>query len=96
MPGKLFVGNLPSSATEEQLREMFSAAGTVHSVKIITDRYSGTPRGFGFVEMDNAAAAIGTLNGKTLDGNSLRVNEAREPEHRGSGRGGSRDGGNRW
>ena len=74
----LFVGNLPFTASEDELRDLFAAYGTVESVRLITDRETGKPRGFGFVEMaDNEAArAIQELNGKDFDGRALRVNEA--------------------
>jgi RNA recognition motif-containing protein len=77
---KIYVGNLPFSATETQIRELFAQHGTVQSVTIITDRDTGQPRGFGFVEMPpaDAARAIQSLNGKDLGGRSLRVNEAEE------------------
>ncbi len=89
MAKKLFVGNLPYSATEDQLKEMFGAVGTVDSAKIITDRFSGRSRGFGFVEMSNddeADKAVSDLNGKEMDGRALVVNEARPMgERRGGG-----------
>ena len=78
MAQKLYVGNLPFSATSDEVHDLFSQHGEVHSVNLITDRETGRPRGFGFVEMDNAAAAIEALNGKELDGRPLTVNEARE------------------
>lgn len=90
---KLYVGNLPFSATEESVREFFSPVGEVESVKIITDRDTGRSRGFCFVEMQNADAAITELNGKEMDGRKLTVSEAREREHRGGG--GYRGGGGR-
>ncbi len=76
----IYVGNLPFSATEDEVRAHFEAFGTVHSVKMIADRETGRPRGFGFVEMDQeaAAAAIQALNGKDMGGRPLRVNEAQE------------------
>lgn len=77
MAQKLYVGNLPFSATEDGVRELFSQYGEVHSVSIITDRETGRPRGFGFVEMENAAEAIGALNGQDFEGRSLTVNEAK-------------------
>ena len=76
----IYVGNLPREATEDDLRQAFEAFGEVASAKIITDRFTGDSRGFGFVEMGNgteAQAAISGLNGKDLKGRSLRVNEAR-------------------
>ncbi len=77
---KIYVGNLPFSSTETELRELFSQHGTVESVNLVTDRDTGRPRGFGFVEMSRADAtrAIQALNGKALGGRPLRVNEAQE------------------
>jgi RNA recognition motif-containing protein len=91
----IYVGNLPFSADENQVRTLFAQHGTVESVKIITDRDTGRPRGFAFVEMSSsdAARAIQALNGHSMDGRPLRVNEAQD---RGGGRGGGgprRDGG---
>jgi len=90
----LYVGNLPFSADEDSVRELFSQDGRgVAEVKLITDRDTGRPRGFGFVEMNNsedADAAISALNGYSMDGRPLTVNEARE---RTSGGGGGRGGG---
>jgi RNA recognition motif-containing protein len=85
---KLYVGNLPFSATEDSVRALFSQHGTVEKVSLITDRDTGRPRGFGFVEMSNADAsrAMQALNGKDFDGRPLKVNEAQER----SGGGGSR------
>jgi RNA recognition motif-containing protein len=85
MAKKLYVGNLPYSATEDELRELFSQHGTVHSVSLISDRETGQPRGFGFVEMDDegAAAAIAALEQTPFGGRNLRVNEARPREPRG-------------
>jgi len=90
---KIYVGNLPYSATENDIREKFGEHGTVESVSLITDRETGRPRGFGFVEMDDegATAAIAALDGKDMDGRSLRVNEAR-PRREGGGGGGGRGG----
>jgi cold-inducible RNA-binding protein len=90
---KIYVGNLPFSASENEVRELFAQHGTVESVSIITDRDTGRPRGFGFVEMARADAskAIQSLNGKDLGGRPLRVNEAQE--RTGGGGGGGRDGG---
>lgn len=75
----IYVGNLPFSATEEELRELFEPHGAVRSVKLINDRDTGRPRGFGFVEMDSTAAemAIQSLNGQEFGGRTLRINEAR-------------------
>ena len=86
---KLYVGNLPFDATTEDVRTAFEAYGTVHDVALITDRETGRPRGFGFVEMDpeSASAAIEGLNNKDFGGRDLNVNEARE---RNSGGGGGR------
>ena len=88
----IYVGNLSFDATEEKLRQTFESYGEVAEVKVITDRDSGRPRGFAFIEMSNqseAAAAIDGLNGKELDGRTLTVNEARQREG-GGGRGRSR------
>lgn len=76
----IYVGNLPFSATEDDVRNLFSQYGTIHSVKMITDRETGKPRGFGFVEIeqDGANAAIEALNGTEFQGRNLRINEARE------------------
>ncbi len=86
---KLYVGNLPFSATEDQVRSMFAEVGPVESVSLINDRETGRPRGFGFVQMSqaDAARAIHTLNGKDFGGRPLRVNEAQERERGGGGRG---------
>lgn len=87
---KLYVGNLPFSATEDGVRQLFSAHGSVEKVSLITDRDTGRPRGFGFVEMSNADAsrAIQALNGKDYEGRALKVNEAQERERSGGpGRG---------
>lgn len=76
----IYVGNLPWSTTENDLRAAFEAYGTVSSVAIIKDRNTGRSRGFGFVEMDSseeAAAAINALNGSEMEGRDLKVNEAR-------------------
>lgn len=87
---KLFVGNLPFSVTEESLRALFSAHGAIEKIALITDRDTGQPRGFGFVEMSgaDAARAMQALNGTDFGGRALKVNEARERES--SPRGGSR------
>jgi RNA recognition motif-containing protein len=77
---KLYVGNLPDSATEQDLSVKFAAYGTVKSVKLITDRDTGRSRGFGFIEMMSEAesqAAIDSLNGADYDGQPMKVNEAR-------------------
>lgn len=89
MSKSIYVGNLPFSATENDVRELFEAHGTVHSVKLITDRDSGRPRGFGFVEMEQAEAeaAIKSLNGVDNGGRPMRVNMAEEKKPRaGAGR----------
>lgn len=92
MGNRLYVGNLPFSADENEIRELFSQNNrTVSEVKLITDRDTGRPRGFGFVEMENdedAQAAIGELNGHNLGGRTLTVNEARERTGGGGGGGG--------
>ncbi|MEO6186600.1 MAG: RNA-binding protein [Steroidobacteraceae bacterium] len=91
---KLFVGNLPFTATEDSVRELFAAQGTVETVALITDRDTGRPRGFGFVEMSqtDAARAIQSLNGTDFGGRAMKVNEALERERSGGagGGGGSR------
>lgn len=76
----IYVGNLPFNCGEDEVRDLFGAYGAVHSVKMISDRETGRPRGFAFVEMDDTAAnnAISALNGKDLNGRPLRINEARE------------------
>jgi len=86
----IYVGNLPSGASETEVRELFAQHGTVHAVRWITDRYTGRFRGFGFVEMDDAAAeaAINALNGTDMGGRALTVNEA---SPRREGRRGQRD-----
>ena len=87
---KIYVGNLPDEVTEEELRQEFGTFGEVTSVNIITDKYSGRPRGFGFVEMvtvSEGQAAIAGLNGKVLKDQTLTVNAARPPS--GSTGGGS-------
>jgi len=80
MTKMIYVGNLPFSATEDEIRELFAKHGQVVSVKLINDRDTGRPRGFGFVEMESegAAAAIAALNGTEFGGRGLRVNEAKE------------------
>jgi cold-inducible RNA-binding protein len=112
MGKKIYVGNLPFTATSESLSEVFSKFGEVSSSKIITDRDTGRSKGFGFVEMNDSAAAdsaISQLNGSDLAGRALTVNEARPMEKReggfggGNSRGGDRGGrgdsrgsSNRW
>lgn len=88
---KLYVGNLPFSASEAEVQELFSQHGQVASVALINDRETGRPRGFGFVEMSEdaeAEKAIEALNGYDFDGRTLTVNEARERQPRGGGFGG--------
>lgn len=99
----IFVGNLSFGATDDSVRSLFANHGTVERVNIVTDRETGQPRGFGFVEMtDDAEAerAIAALNGKSLDGRALNVNEARPKPSSGGGGGGRRSGGgggrDRW
>jgi RNA recognition motif-containing protein len=91
---KLYVGNLSFDTTEESLRALFAQHGAVESAKLISDRDTGRPRGFGFVEMSNADAsrAMQALNGKEFEGRALKVNEAREANRSG---GGGRSGGGR-
>jgi RNA recognition motif-containing protein len=85
---KIYVGNLPFSANETTVRELFAQHGTVESVALINDRDTGQPRGFGFVEMPraDAARAIQNLNGQDLGGRPLKVNEAQD-KPRGNGGG---------
>lgn len=94
---KLYVGNLPFTATDESVRELFSKHGTVEKVSLISDRDTGRPRGFGFVEMSSADAsrAMQALNGTEFEGRALKVNEAQERERSGGGGGGFRGGGSR-
>ena len=87
MAEKLYVGNLPFSVTSDNLQALFAQHGEVHSVNIITDRDTGRPRGFGFIEMENSQAAIDALNGHDFEGRALTVNVARQ---RRSGGGGGR------
>ncbi len=99
MGRKLYVGNLPYSATESALSDKFAASGTVESSKLITDRATGQSKGFGFVEMASdfeAHAAIDNLNGTDYEGRPMKVNEARPQEERSGGGGGGYGGGNRW
>ena len=105
MAKRIYVGGLPYSATEQDLQTLFAPSGTVTSVNVITDKYTGQAKGFGFVEMetdDQATAAINALNGTQMGGRTLIVNEAKPREERprssdGYG-GGNRGGGsrNRW
>ena len=84
----IFVGNLPWSATEDQIRDMFAAHGAVDSVRLITDRDTGRSRGFGFVTMDDADAvnAIQALDGHDMDGRAMKVNESKPREPRNNSR----------
>lgn len=99
MAKKLYVGNLPFSASEDDIRDLFSTYGEVNSVSLITDRETGRLRGFGFVEMDDEGAreAIQSLDGKDFQGRNLKVNEAQEkPQRSGGGGGGGGRGPRRW
>ena len=90
---KIYIGNLPFSSTEDELRAVFERHGEVASVNVITDRETGRPRGFAFVEMDEASGAddaIRALDGSELGGRSIRVNEAQDRQGGGGG-GGSRN-----
>jgi len=92
---KIYVGNLPFSDDEEQVRTLFAQHGTVDSVALIKDRDTGQFRGFGFVEMpsSDAARAIQSLNGQDMGGRPLKVNEAQDKPRSGGGGGGNRNGG---
>jgi len=108
MGNKLYVGGLPYSVTEGRLEEIFAEYGSVTSARVISDKFTGQSRGFGFVEMnssEDAQKAIEALNGTQLDGRTLVINEAKPQERRpdggGGGGGGNRRGGggggrNRW
>ena len=96
MSAKLFVGNLSFNATENQLQDLFAAHGNVIEVDLIMDKFSGRPRGFAFITMENkegADAAVQALNGKEFEGRALTVNEARPREERPRGGGGGGGGG---
>jgi len=101
MATKLYVGNLSYQTTDQQLHDLFSEAGNVASAQVVTDRYTGQSRGFGFVEMaseDEAQQAIAAINGRDIAGRALVVNESRPREDRGprqAGGGGYGGGGNR-
>jgi RNA recognition motif-containing protein len=88
---KLYVGNLPFTATEDSVRALFTPHGAVEKLSLITDRDTGSPRGFGFVEMANAdaARAMQALNGADFDGRPLRINEAQNKERSGGSNGAS-------
>jgi len=104
MNNKIYVGGLPFSVTDGQLQEIFAAHGSVESARVISDKFTGQSRGFGFVEMSSgseAQKAISALNGTQLEGRTLTVNEAKPMANRDSrGGGGGRDnrggGRNRW
>jgi RNA recognition motif-containing protein len=107
VPKKLYVGNLAYAVTDQDLRDLFSQSGTVESVAVISDKFSGQSKGFGFVEMADASgadAAIKSLDGTEFKGRNLKVNEAKPREGGGGGGGGGGDrgrsggggGGNRW
>ena len=109
MGSKMYVGGLPYAAGDDQLSELFAPHGSVASARVITDKYTGQSRGFGFVEMSNegeAQAAIEALNGTQYEGRTLTVNEAKPQEPRSGGggrfgggggdRGGRGGGGGRW
>jgi len=86
---KLYVGNLPFTATEDAVRTLFSVHGTVEKISLISDRDTGRPRGFGFIEMSNsdASRAMQALNGQDFDGRALKINEAQErPRSNGNAR----------
>ncbi len=95
---KLYVGNLPFSATEETVRALFTPHGTVESISLITDRDTGQARGFGFVEMSNADAsrAMQALNGQDFGGRALKINEAQDKKGGGGGGGGGNRGPRRY
>lgn len=95
MGSKIYVGGLPYSATEQQLSELFAPHGTVESARVITDKFTGQSRGFGFVEMateEDAKKAIAALNATQMGGRTLTVNEAKPQEPRSGGGGGGRGG----
>jgi RNA recognition motif-containing protein len=96
MGSKIYVGGLPYSATDSQLTTLFATHGTVESARVVTDKFTGQSRGFGFVEMstsEEAAAAITALSGSQMEGRTLTVNEAKPMEPRS---GGGRSGGGRF
>src|SRR5579872_604947 len=99
---KIYVGNFPFTTTDAELRTIFSEHGTVESISLVTDRDTGQPRGFAFVQMSQADAsrAIQSLNGKDLGGRALRVNEAQDKPRSGGGPrpggGGFQSGGRRY
>ena len=94
----IYIGNMSYETTEDQLREAFAAFGEVSTVNIISDKYSGRPKGFGFVEMpekEEATTAINSLNGQDMNGRALNVNEAKPRTQSGGNRGGGGGGGGR-
>src|SRR3984893_2787421 len=96
MPSKLYVGNLAYSVTNDDLQNLFSQAGQVESVAVITDKFSGQSKGFGFVEMasaDDASKAIAQFNESELKGRNIKVSEAKPRESSFGGGGGNRSGG---
>jgi cold-inducible RNA-binding protein len=98
MGKNLYVGNMSYDTTQNKLQELFGVYGEVTSVNIITDGFTGRPRGFAFVEMateEASSAAIAALNGQEVDGRTLTVNEARPRAPRGDSGGGDRDGNRR-
>ncbi len=99
MSNKLYVGNLDFKVTEQELQDAFATYGVVEEAKVVTDKFTGKPRGFAFVTMstpEEAQKAIDGLNGKDMGGRALNVNAAREREvHPSDGRGGGRGGGRR-
>jgi RNA recognition motif-containing protein len=95
MGSKIYVGGLPYSATEQELNDLFAVHGSVQSARVITDKFTGQSRGFGFVEMssgEEASKAISALNGTQMGGRTLTVNEAKPQEPRSGGGGGDRGG----
>jgi RNA recognition motif-containing protein len=89
MAKRIYVGNLPFTATEDEIRQLFAQYGAVESVTLASDRRTGQPRGFGFVEMspEDADQAIAALHESELGGRQIKVNEARQPDQRSPGRG---------
>jgi len=99
MASKIYVGNLSYNTNDDGLRALFADSGTVTSAQVVTDRYTGQARGFGFVEMsteDEALQAIAALNGRQQDGRALTVNMAKPKERTSGGSGGSGGGSGRW
>ena len=97
MPKRIYCGNLPFSSTQDEVRDLFEQYGSVLNVNLVNDRETGRPRGFGFVEMEDAdaEAAISALDGVSFGGRNLKVNEARPRPDRGGGRHGG-GGHRRW